>query len=78
MFHKAITSSSCWGRGVIGSTNVYQAAGAGSNPVVSTTVLVSAIRSIGNGLKNCNSCAWEGLEISGPFPILWLISETFH
>jgi hypothetical protein len=64
-----VTSLPCWGRVVIGSLLVYQAVGAGSNPVASTTVLVSAIRSIGNGQENCNSCAWESLEKSGLFPI---------
>ena len=58
------------GRVVIGSLVVYQASGAGSNPVASTTVLTVSARSIGNGQKSCISFAWEGLERSGPFPIL--------
>jgi len=57
---KALTSLPCWGRVVIGSLYVYQTVGAGSDPVASPTVLVSAIRSIGNGQKNCSSCAWRG------------------
>ena len=64
-----VTSLPCWGRVVIGSLFVYQTSGAGSNPVVSTTVLVGAIRSIGNGQENCSSCAWESPEKSGLFPI---------
>jgi hypothetical protein len=59
----------CWGRVVIGSLFVYQTSGAGSNPVTSTTVLVSAIRSIGSDQKSCKSFAGESLEKSGLFPI---------
>ena len=66
---KAVTSLPCWGRVVIGSLTDYQSVGAGSKPVVSTTVLVSAIRSIGSGQKNCSSFAWEGLEKSRLFLI---------
>jgi hypothetical protein len=32
--------------------------------------LTVSARSIGNGQKSCISFAWEGLERSGPFPIL--------
>ena len=65
-----VTSLPCWGRVVIGSLLVYQSIGAGSNPAASTTVLTVSARSIGNGQKSCISFAWEGLERSGPFPIL--------
>ena len=68
--HSSVTSLPCWGRVVIGSLVVYQTTGAGSNPVASTTVLTVSARSIGNDQKNCSSYAWEGLERSGPFPIL--------
>ena len=51
MVGKAVTSLPCWGRVVIGSLIVYQAIGAGSNPVASTTVLTGSARSIGNGQK---------------------------
>jgi hypothetical protein len=71
-----VTSLPCWGRVVIGSLLVYQTSGAGSNPVVSTTVLVDAIRSIGNDQCNCISFAWESLEKSGLFPILQAFRET--
>ena len=64
---KALTSLSCWGRVVIGSLTDYQSVGAGSNPVASTTVLASAIRSIGNGQKSCISFAWEGPREIGAF-----------
>jgi len=47
---------------------IYQVIGTGSNPVVSTTVLVSAIRSIGSDHGNRSSCAWKGLEKSRLFP----------
>jgi hypothetical protein len=70
---ETITSLPCWGRVVIGSLIVYQAIGAGSNPVVSTTVLADAIRSVGNGQKKTIGFAWRGLEKSGPFPIMRLI-----
>ena len=74
---KTVTSLSCWGRVVIGSLLVYQTIGAGSNPVTSTTVLTVSTRSIGNGQKSCSSFAWEGLERSGPFPILPSNRATF-
>ena len=52
------------------SPNYYQTSGAGSNPVVSTTVLTVSARPIGNGQKIWISFAWEGLERSRPFLIL--------
>ena len=75
-FKKAVTSRTCWGRVVIGSLVVYQTSGAGSNPVASTTVLTVSARSIGNDQKGCSSFAWEGLERSGPFPILMIYGAT--
>lgn len=60
---------------MIGSLTEYQSVGAGSIPVASTTVLVSATRSIGNGQEICNGCAWESLEKSGLFPISRLITR---
>ena len=54
-----LTSLSWWGRDVISSIRVHQTRCAGSSPVVSTTVLDVSVRSIGNGQKNCNSCAWK-------------------
>ena len=66
---KAVTSLPCWVRVVIGSLLVYQVIGAGSKPVASTTVLVSAIRSIGSGQKSCSSFAWGGLDKSRLFLI---------
>jgi hypothetical protein len=66
----SVTSLPCWGRVVIGSLLVYQSIGAGSIPVASTTVLTVSARSIGNDQKSCIRYAWEGLERSGPFPIL--------
>ena len=65
-----LTSLPCWGRVVIGSLFVYQTSGAGSNPVVSTTVLTVLARPIGTGQKSCIRYAWEGLERSRPFQIL--------
>jgi len=66
-----VPSSTCWGCVVIGSLSVYQTSGAGSNPVVSTTDLAYAIRSIGSDQKSCNSFAWESLEKSGLFLIFF-------
>ncbi len=59
------------GRVVIGSLIVYQAIGAGSNPVVSTTVLGVSTRTIGVNLISCLSFAWgslgrPGLEVKLP------------
>ena len=65
-----VTSLLCWGRVVIGSLLVYQSIGAGSNPVASTTDLTVSARSIGTDQESRFRYAWEGLEISGPFPIL--------
>jgi hypothetical protein len=72
----SVTSLPCWGRVVIVSLIVYQAIGAGSNPVASTTVLTVSARSIGNGQESGFRYAWEGLEKSGPFPILMVIGGT--
>ena len=70
----SVTSLPWWGRVVIGSLFVYQTSGAGSNPVVSTTVLDDSTRPIGIGQCSCFVFAGKSLEESG----LFLISNVIY